>query len=43
MQYKKTRFYKDGKKSLAAKKILIMQKCLHDAAKITFCSPERPG
>ena len=22
---------------------LIMQKFLHDAAKITFCSPERPG
>ena len=22
---------------------LIMQKFLHDAAKITICSPERPG
>ena len=31
-------------KILGLQKIfLIMQKFLHDAAKITFCSPERPG
>ena len=44
MLYQKMSFDKDGKNYWAAKKkFLSMEKFLHDPAKITFCSPERPG
>ena len=40
----KNEFWQRWQKILRLQKIfLIMQKVLHDAAKITFCSPERPG